>query len=77
MVFSHRSDHNKYTIITEKPKQIRAYRRDLKPFSTYKSSSSSKQIGFDRNCIYCGNKLKFVSTHYGPQFWCEICNKYS
>jgi hypothetical protein len=77
MVFSHRSDHKKYKLITEKPRQIRAFRRDFKPFSTYKSSSSSKKIGFDRNCIYCGNKLKYVTTSYGPQFWCENCNKYS
>ena len=77
MVFNQRSDHKKYTLITEKPRRSKTYRRDFKPFSTYESSSSSKKIGVDRNCIFCGNKLKYVNTSYGPQFWCENCNKYS
>jgi hypothetical protein len=75
--FSRKNDQNKYSKITEKPHVQRKYPGNLKPFQKYNIEPRSKIVSFDRNCIYCGTKLKFVKTNYGPQFWCQSCNKYS
>lgn len=48
----------------------------IRPQRPPPQSPAHPEHDFNKRCIYCGSAMKFVTSHYGPRWWCGSCNKY-